>query len=242
MNEMSIIIPAYNEEAYIGRTLKYLNQAIVYAREKGGQILEVIVVDNDSSDNTASIANTYGATIVTMPIHNIARVRNAGVRAASGNVMVLLDADTIIPESLLFRIDRLLSDSTYAGGSVDTDYRPQKVTVRGYLQIWRVIGKIFGMAQGAVQFFRKEVFDMIGGYDERFYMGEDVDFYWRLKKSARKQNLKTLYIEDMQVIPSCRRFDQWPFWRTVVWTNPFFAFLFRRWEKAWDGWYRDIIR
>jgi hypothetical protein len=98
------------------------------------------------------------------------------------------------------------------------------------------------MAQGATQFCRREVYDSLHGYDESLYMGEDVDFYWRMKQLARHGNGHVCFIEDMQVVPSTRRFDQWSFWRTLISTNPFYVLAFRRRVKAWRGWYTDIPR
>lgn len=242
MSKISVIIPAYNEEKYIRETLDCVNRAKTYAQESGVELIEVIVVDNDSTDETATIAKTLGATVVHESIHNIAKVRNDGVRASTGDILVFLDADTIIPDTLLWRIHKILSDDTYVGGAVDTDYRPARSIVKIYLQFWRVVAKIARMVQGAAQFCRRESYVSAGGYDETFYMGEDVEFYWRLQRVARKQDRKLFYIEDIKVIPSCRRFDRWPFWRTLIWTNPLFILFFRRWEKAWDGWHSNITR
>lgn len=75
------------------------------------------------------------------------------------------------------------------------------------------------MAQGATQFCRKDVFFDLGGYDESLYMGDDVDFYWRLKRFAKRRNGRGRVIEDERVVPSTRRFDQDPIWRNLLWTN-----------------------
>ena len=101
-----------------------------------------------------------------------------------------------------------------------------------YLQFWRVIGTLTGMAQGATQFFRKDIFLALKGYDETLFMGEDVDLYWRLKKFARQHNGKVVFIKDIRVVPSTRRFDQWRLWRTLFWTNPLLILLFRRSKTA----------
>jgi hypothetical protein len=135
-----------------------------------------------------------------------------------------------------------MSDASCFGGAVDTDYRPRKLTVRVYLQFWRIIGRLTGMAQGATQFYRRNVFFTLNGYDETLFMGEDVDLYWRLKKFARRQNDRVFFIEDIRVVPSTRRFDQWRLWRTLLWTNPFFILMFRRNKKCWQGWYSAVPR
>src|SRR5215475_9703078 len=126
-----------------------------------------------------------------------------------------------------------ISDPACIGGSPDTDYQPVRFTLRLYLQLWRILGKLTGMAQGATQFCRLSIYVSLGGYDERLYMGEDVDFYWRLKRTAKEDDKKVCFLSDLRVIPSCRRFNQWPVWKTLVWTNPIVILLLRRRRGAW---------
>ena len=239
---ISVIVPAYNEEKYLGETLNSIRRAKQFLLEKGAVPTEVIVVDNDSVDSTADIALSSGATVVKEPKHNVARVRNAGASSASGNVLVFIDADTIVPDELLWRINEVMANPTCFGGAVDTDYRPAKTLVNVYLQLWRIVGKLAGMAQGATQFSRGDVYASLRGYDESLYMSEDVDFHWRMKQFANRENAYVCFIEDIQVVPSTRRFDQWSFWRTLIWTNPFWVLAFRRKERAWRYWYKDIPR
>ena len=98
------------------------------------------------------------------------------------------------------------------------------------------------MAQGAVQFCRRDAFSAVGGYDESIYMGEDVDFYWRLGKLARSQGRRVRILRDVRAVPSARRFDQWSTSRVLVETNPLYITLFRRRRAAWRASTRDIGR
>lgn len=239
---ISVIVPAYNEEKYLGETLKCIQRAKEFLLKKDTVPIEIIVVDNDSIDSTSDIALSSGASVVKETKHNVARVRNAGANFAKGDVLVFIDADTAVPAELLWRINQLMASPACFGGAVDTDYRAARPVVKIYLQLWRVLGKLVGTAQGATQFCRREVFVSLSGYDESLYMGEDVDFHWRLKQFAKRQNGHVCFIEDLQVVPSTRRFDQWPFWRTLMCTNPFYVLAFRRKEKAWRGWYKVIPR
>ncbi len=82
------------------------------------------------------------ATVARERRHNVAKVRNTGAKLSNGNVIVFVDADTVVPDKLLSRIVEVMSDATCFGGAVEPDYRPIKRTVKVYLQFWRVIGKV----------------------------------------------------------------------------------------------------
>jgi glycosyltransferase involved in cell wall biosynthesis len=239
---ISVVIPAFNEERYLPLTLMHLNRARDQLGTSHDVQVEVIVVDNASTDSTAAVASALGACVVPVPEHNIARVRNGGASAASGNLLIFLDADTLVPESLLTRIVQVMEDQACVGGAVDIDYKPARFLIKVYLRMWRVLGQCLGMAQGALQFCRHDAFAALGGYDGSIFMGEDVDFYWRLGKLAKARGQYLRYVKDIRVVPSCRRYDQWPTWRILIETNPFYATLFQRRQAAWPGWYRDVPR
>jgi glycosyltransferase involved in cell wall biosynthesis len=239
---LSVVIPAFEEEAYLGRTLDSLNVAVAFLRERGGVSAEIVVVDNDSSDATAEVARRLGAHVVREAVHNIAKVRNAGAASARGDVLVFVDADTTVPPEVLSRIAAVMSEPDCVGGALDTDYRPSKLTSKIYLRAWRAVGRLAGLAQGATQFCRRDTFVELNGYDETLYMGEDVDFYQRLKRLARRRRGRVSFIDDVRVTPSARRFNRWGFARTMVWTNPLFVLLFRRKASVWRGWYEEVPR
>ena len=239
---VTIVVPAYNEEAYLGPTLEALNKARQVLGRTDDRDVEILVVDNGSTDRTAEVARSQDVRIVEEPRGNVAIARNAGARAATGEILVFVDADTLWPPSLLERIVDVTSDPDCLGGAVDTEYRPARKLVGAYLRFWRVLGRSFQMAQGATQFCRAEAFAAAGGYDEKTYMGEDVDFYWRMRKLARRSGKHIVLIDDVRVVPSCRRFDEWPFWKTVLLTNPLTCLLFSRSSKPWGGWYGTPTR
>ena len=237
--DLSLIIPAYNEQAYIAATLERVNHALRYA---GNSRVEIIVVDNGSTDETAAVAARYVSKIIAEGEHSVARARNAGAAAATTDVLVFLDADTLVPERFFARIGEIMEDSRCIGGSVDIDHGAGRKWVRVYLALWRWFGRLAGMAQGAAQFCRRDAFAAVSGYDERLFMGEDVDFYWRLGRLAKPRGNYVRTISDLRVCPSPRRFDQWPAWRILLWTNPLFILLFQRRRSAWRGWYEKPVR
>ena len=240
--KLTIIVPAFNEEAYLPSTLDSVQTAAAYLSARSNVYINTIVVDNNSDDETVAVARSKGATVVHEPVRGIARARNSGARHADGDVLVFIDADVIVPHTLLDAVHAIMSDPACVGGGVDVDYRPQRLSIRLYLRAWRLLGHRMGMVQGATQFCRKSVFEQVGGYDERVWIGEDVDFYRGLKRLAKATHRTVRFILNPPVRPSCRRFDKWPLWRTLIWTNPLFIGLFRRWKTVWKGWYSHAVR
>jgi len=108
----SVIIPAYNEEQLLPATLTSLHKAMDTLGLQG----EVIIVDNNSTDNTAQIAKDHGAKVVFEPFRQIAKARNRGAGIARSNIFIFLDADTILPPQLLQKSLQLLASGNYCGG------------------------------------------------------------------------------------------------------------------------------
>ena len=91
--KISVIIPAFNEERLIGETLRQVKAAAA-AFARRGWATEIIVCDNNSTDRTAELARAAGATVVFEPVNQIARARNSGAAAATGDWLVFIDADS----------------------------------------------------------------------------------------------------------------------------------------------------
>ena len=101
----SIIVPAYNEAAYLGRALDSLLHQDYNGR------YEVIVVDNNSTDGTAAIADRYGVTVVKESLQGVCAARQKGVDCAKGEIIISTDADTTQPSDWLRTIDARFSES-----------------------------------------------------------------------------------------------------------------------------------
>lgn len=236
---LSIIIPAFNEEKLLPETLRRIRAAT----EPFSGDCELIVVDNESTDRTREIAESFGATVITETVKNIGAIRNTGARAAKGEVLVFFDADTFIPDTLLTVIDEKMRDPKCFGGAVDVDYEKfERWWLRFMKSAWKFWGPIFNMKQGAAQFFERSVFDALGGYDERIYLGEDIDIYWRLTKYAKQNDGSLAFIEEPKVITSPRRFDKMSIWDTMVLTHPVYILLNWKRSKPWRQWYDGSVR
>src|SRR5262245_9002167 len=112
MASVSFIIPAYNEEQLLGRTLNAIDQAARIL----GEPVEVIVADDASTDRTAAIAQEHGAHLVSVKCRQIAATRNAGARAANGDMFVFVDADTIVTEAAVRAAIAAMRGGAVGGG------------------------------------------------------------------------------------------------------------------------------
>ena len=239
---LALIIPAFNEADYLPATLDALQAAAGHLRSRTDAEVEVIAVDNNSTDETAAIARGRGATVVAEPVQGIARTRNIGAGNAQGEVLVFVDADALVPPALLDAIHDAMNDPACAGGGVNVEYQPERCSMRIYLRAWHLLARRMRLVQGATQFCRRRAFEEVGGYDEQAWIGEDVDFYRSLERFARHTGGTVRFIEQPRVQASARRFDKWPLWKTLLWTNPLFIALFRHRRAFWPGWYRSPVR
>ncbi len=237
--KISVVIPAYNEENYLPATLEKIRAGLANADFEA----ETIVVDNESTDKTRLIAESFGAKVFTETEHNIAKVRNTGAKNATGSVLIFVDADTLVPVELFQKIADQMKDEKCFGGAVAVDYEPfKRKWMKYYLRGGELWQTVFNWKQGATQFCRKPVFQTIGGYDETIFMSEDVQFYRRLAKYAKRKDGYLLFVEEPRVITSARRFDKMSVWKTLLLTNPLFFVLTSRRKRFWKDWYEKAVR
>jgi glycosyltransferase involved in cell wall biosynthesis len=157
---LSFIIPAHNEEFELARTLGAIRSAV----SDVNQPYEIIVVDDASTDATAEIASEVGATVIPINRRQIAAARNAGARAAQGEYLFFVDADT--------RINRA---HVVMDGFVPFWGR---LLLRGFSSVY------FGLnlGAGAFLFTTRRNFAAVGEFDEQYFAGEEVYFSLELKK------------------------------------------------------------
>jgi glycosyltransferase involved in cell wall biosynthesis len=194
---ISFIIPAYNEEALIGETVERLKLS---ARDcMNEDEFEIIVVDDDSSDRTASIARECGARVVPVKRRQIAAVRNAGAAEAKGDVYIFVDADTLVPVATLQAAIGALQNGAIGGGAAVRfdDKVSRTAQALGAFVIENFI--LCRTAAGCFVYCRREAFEAVGGFDERFYASEEV---WISK--ALKQHGKFVMVRE-PVITSGRK-------------------------------------
>lgn len=184
---LSFIVPAYNEEHELPRALAALRAAA----ESSGEPYEIVVVDDASSDATAEIAKRAGAVVVPVHYRHIAAARNAGARAARGDVFFFVDADTCIAPGHVTGALAALAAGCSGGGA--------RVIPEGSVPLWgRVFVRLFSLGYftianlgaGAFLFTTRKNFRAAGGFDEQFFAGEEVFFTMALKKLGRFRLLR----------------------------------------------------
>lgn len=203
--KISIVIPAYNEETYIGTCLDSVLKHVDTA------VHEVIVVDNNSVDNTASVVESKsGVMLVREQQPGTSNARQAGAEAASGDVITYLDADCTIDANWLGQIERLFADEKVVFLSGPYKYTDSKKYPNWLLNsMWVVFGTLAYWLTGYVGnggncVVRKNALEVIGGNDRSFaFYGDDTDLAKRLHKVG-----KTLWQNKFNSYTSARRFDE----------------------------------
>jgi glycosyltransferase involved in cell wall biosynthesis len=179
---ISFIIPAHNEEALIGRTLSAVKESASSLIEG----FEVIVVNDTSTDRTGEIALEHGARLVVVNHRQIAATRNAGARAAAGEILIFVDADTIVTEQALRGAVRALRAGAVGGGScVRFDGPVPFYAAVLERMIFPVIFPMFGLAPGCFLFCTRPAYVTTGGFDEELYCKEEIAFSQRLRRQGR---------------------------------------------------------
>jgi len=200
----SIIIPAYNEEKWLPRTLSAMEKAMKTMVVPG----EIIVVDNNSSDQTSRIAAQYNARVVFEPVNQISRARNTGAQVARGRFFIFLDADTFLSPTLLHTALNNLSSGVCCGGGcmVEMD------TSMGHfnnkiLDMWNWISLTFGFAAGCFIYCLKEGFEAAGGFSEKVYASEEIWFSRRLQAWGKRHGMDFRIITSPPITTSSRKLN-----------------------------------
>jgi glycosyltransferase involved in cell wall biosynthesis len=204
--KISVVVPAYNEAKLIGRSLEAIRVASEAFLSRGWE-MELIVCDNNSSDETAAIARVSGATVVFEPVNQIARARNRGGRAATGKWLVFVDADSYPSLALFDEVARVLESGRCAGGGVLVRLEGARGLVWIMNGVWNVISRVTGWAAGSFIFCEAALFQEMGGFSEELYASEEIEFSRRLKRLARRRGKRTMILRGHPLVTSARKAD-----------------------------------
>ena len=206
----SLIIPAYNEEAYLPALLDSVARA--RARYAGGpDDIEVVVVDNESTDSTADLARLSGCRVVREDKRVIAAVRNTGARNARGQIFVFIDADNLMHPDTFNAIDQRLTSGKVVAGASGVQMQRMSFAIALTYALMVPLVWLTRMDTGVV-FCRRQDFEAIGGYNEDRLFAEDVQLLWDLMLLGRKRRQKLCRIRSIKAIYSTRKFDRHGDW------------------------------
>jgi len=238
---LSVVIPAYNEEDCLAQTIASVQKAGDRLRAEKKQAIEIIVVDNNSKDRTGEVAREAGARVVFEPQNNISRARNAGAAVARGEFLAFVDADMLISDDLLCAIDENLMNPGSVGGGTRTRPDRWSITVMIFWMIESVARFLFGGFDGVLHCRHKEFFEM-GGFSEKHYVAEKIDFYKRLKLHGRWRSQEIKDAPRGHAVVSMRMLAEHGFWTFLKNVLPF---LWRPNRKVCDLkycklWYKGV--
>lgn len=201
MVEISIVIPTYNEEKGIARTLQRLSGQTLPRKD-----YEIIIVDGHSRDRTREIASEYADQVILQKGKAVGGARNDGVEAARGRIVVHTDADTVPPEDWLERILSSFKPGVVAVCGPDgpleskAKYRILYMAINTFSYVAYKAGMVG--TRGTNTAVLRETFLNVGGYTD-IPMCDDVELGLRLKKVG-----KVVYDRRLKVLASARRFEK----------------------------------
>lgn len=181
---LSVIIPAYQAEKYIAQAVDSVR------RQNWAGELEIIVIDDGSADRTAEVAQTLDVQILRKAQGGAASARNAGLRTATGSLILLLDADDILTDSALSRMYEALTGSDAAAVfAMAEDFISPELTDVQKAALKPRPAPYGGVLPGC-SLIRRQVFETVGLFDDTMKSGETVA--WQLK--LRDMGIKTVQI------------------------------------------------
>ncbi len=195
---LSIIIPTKNEEKYLPTLLKSIKRQTF-------KDYEIIIADNNSKDKTKKIAKKYGCIITKGGLPG--KARNLGAKAAQGDVILFLDADTELKTKDF--LEKALNEFTKRKLDIAAPlmYLKGKELDKLYFDFWNRLTELFQysltpFAGGWCIFIKKNLHDKIKGFDERITLGEDSDYVQRaIKSKLFRVKFKVLKSVKVQVSP-----------------------------------------
>jgi glycosyltransferase involved in cell wall biosynthesis len=228
---ISVIIPTLNEEKLLGQMLQQFGRDLRHHLD-----LEVIVSDGGSKDRTLTIAHEHDVkTIENTDGHKqtISEGRNIGAGCSRGEVLVFLNADTLIRDVNRFfsRIMTELADESVVALTCSVEVYPEeagwidRIYHGFYNWLFSIMNDVgMGMGRGECHVIRRSVFDAVGGYATKIAAGEDYDMFRRLRSMGTIR-----FLRDVMVFESPRRYRKYGYlYVTASWFINFLSVFFLR--------------
>ena len=204
--DVSVVIPARNEERYIRTAL-----ASVAVQTWPIALLEAVVVDNGSTDATREVVQAFMAgelhlavQLVDEPAHGVARAKNRGASVARGRWLIFLDADSRMAPYL---VERVVARGCrgYRAGSIRVVADSQDVLDRAFFGLLEFGKVLFGL-RAQMLYCQRELFRQCGGFDEHLQLAEDLEFLARLERAG----VPVCHVTESWIATSPRRLHTLP--------------------------------
>jgi len=202
MVKFSIVIPTFNEARYIGATLQSI-------KKQTFRDYEIIVKDGKSTDETLRKAQRHADKILSTTDSSVGDARNQGASRAEGEILVFVDADTLLPLDTLKKFDKVLRDERVVGVSCRKVCQSRSLLDRmlyEYVNVSTYISSRLGMggAHGNCMAVRRSVFKSVGGFNPNIIVAEEQDLVRRAGKFGNY-----LFLLDHCVLEHPRRVRKW---------------------------------
>ena len=203
---VSVVIPAHNEEKYVERCIASVKEA---ARVYGGDV-EITVVCNRCTDRTAYLAENNGANVVFNEDRCIAKVRNDGIKASAGDIILTIDCDNRMTPGTIKEAVSLLESGRYIGGGAPIRFERYSFPLWCNDIMCRVSFGLTGLYCG-IFWAEKKTFEAVGGFTE-LKAFEDADTAKKIKKYGKKLGKKYTVLKENHLINSTRKYDDLGDW------------------------------
>lgn len=210
---VSVVVPAHNEEKYVKRCIDSIRES---ANKFKGNV-EIIIVCNRCTDKTEQIALENGAVVVHNEERCIAKVRNSGIKAARGKVIITIDCDNRMTKGTISEVYHLLKSEKYIGGGAPIRFERYSFPLWCNDLLCRFLFGITGLYSG-IFWATKETFMAIGGFVDKKAM-EDVATAKVLKKYGKSKGKKYTTLRKNYLINSTRKYDDlgdWLYFKLLV--------------------------
>jgi glycosyltransferase involved in cell wall biosynthesis len=202
--KISIVVPAFNEEKLLAATLRSIQDASKSFVERGW-IVELVVCDNNSTDKTPDIARAAGAKVIFEPINQIARARNTGASAATGDWLIFVDADSRPTAQLFADVAPHIESGRYLAGGCTIRLDEWHLVASFVVSLWNLTSRIFHLAAGSFIFCRADAFRTVGGFNNDLFASEELDLSKRLQKEAKRRGQKMIILHKHPLETSARK-------------------------------------
>jgi glycosyltransferase involved in cell wall biosynthesis len=202
--KISIVVPAYNEEKLLGASLRSIREA-AGAFEQHGWAFELIVCDNNSTDATAEVAERAGAKVVFEPINQIARARNCGAAAATGDWLLFIDADSHPPRALFEDVIHAIESGKYVAGGATVRLDAWFPGMWSVTTLWNVTSRLKKWCAGSFIFCDTAAFRAIGGFSSELFVSEELDLSVRLKAYGKQHGRRITILSRHPLVTSARK-------------------------------------